>query len=161
MGVFAKLEGYEGQCPVEGFKDCVELLSTDFGIHKPGSAGGRAGGGGAAIADDISMVIDYEKSMPAIQKGLLNGKAIKKVELFYTTTLNDNPNEIYLTYTFEDCHFTGFSISAAGSTSGDPPTVQLSISYTTIECNYVHFDEKGKKKNVPASKFNVRTGKDA
>lgn len=161
MGVFAKLDGYEGQCPVEGFADCIELLSVDLGIHKPSSAGGRSGGGGSAIADDISMTIDYEKSMPAIQKGLLNGKAIKKVELKFTTTLNDNPNEVFLTYTFEDCHFTGFSISGAGGASGEPPTVNISISYTTIECNYVHFDEKGKKKNVPASKFNVRTGKDA
>ncbi|MCP4095989.1 MAG: type VI secretion system tube protein Hcp [Planctomycetaceae bacterium] len=160
MGVFAKLDGYDGQCPVEGFDNHIELLSSDFGIHKPASAGGRAGGGGAAVADDIMMVIDYEKAMPAIQKGLLNGKAIKKVEVKLTTTLNDNPNEVYLTYTFEDCHFTSMIFSAAGS-GGEPPTVSISISYTTIECNYIHFDEKGKKKNVPASKFNVRTGKDA
>ena len=161
MGVFAKLDGYDGQCPVDGFDKYIELLSSDFGIHKPGSASGKSGGGGAAIADDINLVIDYEKAMPAIQKGLLNGKAIKKVELKFTTTLNDKPNEVFLTYTFEDCHFTGFSISGAGSGSGEPPTVNLSISYTTIECNYVHFDEKGKKQNVPAAKFNVRTGKDA
>ena len=161
MGVFAKLEGYEGQCPVEGFADHIELLSSDFGIHKPGSAGGKSGGGGAAIADDISLVIDYEKAMPAIQKGMLNGKSIPKVELKFTTTLNNNPNEVFLTYTFEDCHFTGLSISGAGSGSGEPPTVSLQISYTTVECNFVHFDEKGTKKNVPASKFNVRTGKDA
>ncbi len=161
MGVFAKLDGYDGQCPVEGFDNHIELLSVDFGIHKPSSAGGRAGGGGAAMAGDINVVIDYEKAMPAIQKGLLNGKAIKKMELKFTTTLNDKANEIFLTYTFEDCHFSGFNMSGAGSGSGEPPTVSLQISYTTIECNYVYFDEKGKKKNVPASKFNVRTGKDA
>ena len=57
MGVFAKIDGHAGQCPVEGFEDCIELLSTDLGIHKPGSAGGRAGGGGAAIADDILSLI--------------------------------------------------------------------------------------------------------
>ena len=161
MGVFAKLDGYNGQCPVDGFKDHIELLSVDLGLHKPGSAGGRAGGGGAVMADDINLTIDYEKSMPEIQKGLLNGKPIKKVELKFTTTLNDNPNEVFLSYEFEDCHFTGFNISGAGSGSGEPPTVNLSISYTTIKCNYVMFNEKGKKENVPASKFNVRTGKDA
>jgi len=160
MGVFAKLEGYVGQCPVDGFTDCIELLSCDLGIHKPGSAGARAGGGGAAIADDISMTIDYEKSMPEIQKGLLNGKPIAKLEIFFTATINEKANEIFLTYTFTDCHFTGFQISGQGSGSGQPPTVHLSVSYTTIECNYVYFDEKGKKKNVPASKFNVRTGKE-
>ena len=158
MGVFAKLDGYSGQCPVSGFEDCIELLSCDLGIHKPGSAGARAGGGGAAIADDISLTIDYEKSMPDIQTGLLEGKAIKKVELFFSATINDNPNEIFLTYTFEDCHFTGFQISGQGSGSGEPPTVNISVSYTTVETNYVYFDEKGKKKNVPAAKFNVRKG---
>ena len=66
MGVFAKLDGYEGQCPVEGFADHIELLSADLGLHKPSSAGGRAGGGGAVIADDINVVIDYEKAMPAL-----------------------------------------------------------------------------------------------
>ena len=158
MGVFAKLEGYKGQCPVKGFEDCIELLACDLGIHKPGSAGSRSGGDGAAIADDIQLTIDYEKSMPDIQKGMLEGKPIAKVEIFFTTTLNENPNEIFLKYVFEDCHFTGFQISGQGSTSGEPPTVSLSVSYTTIECNYVYFDEKGKKQNVPASKFNVRKG---
>ena len=161
MGVFAKIDGYKGQCPVEGFEDHIELLSADLGIHKPGSAGGRSGGGGAAIADDINIVIDYESAMPAIQKDFLNGKAVKKLDLVFTTTLNDKPNEVFLTYSFEDCHFTGFSMSGSGGGSAEPPTINLSIGYSTIEANYVHFDEKGKKKNVPASKFNVRTGKDA
>ena len=120
MGVFAKLDGYQGQCPVTGFEDCIELLSCDLGITKPGPAGARAGGGGAAMADDISCNIDYEKAMPLIQNGLLEGKAIAKVEVFFTATINDNPNEIFLTYTFEDCHFTGFHISGHGSASAEP-----------------------------------------
>jgi len=161
MGVYAKLENYKGQCPTAGFEDCIELLSCDLGIHKPGSAGSRAGGGGAAIADDISLTIDYEKSMPDIQKGLLEGKPIPKVELFFTATIDGKANTIFLTYTFTDCHFTGFQISGQGTGSGEPPTVNLSVSYTTIECNYVYFDEKGKKKNVPASKFDVRKGEPA
>ena len=159
MGVFAKMDGYEGQCPVEGFEDCVELLACDLGIHKPGSAGSRSGGGGAAIADDIQLTIDYEKSFPKIQMGLLEGKNIPTVTIYFTATLNDKPNQIFLEYVFTDCHFTGFQISGQGSTSGEPPTVSLSVSYTTIECKYTYFDKDGSTKNVPAAKFDVRAGK--
>lgn len=162
MGVYALLDGYEGQCPKDGFENYIELLSCDLGLHKPGSAGtGRSGGGGAVMADDINMVIDYEKSMPKIQTGLLNGKLIPTVTLKFTTTLNDNPNEVFLEYVFTDCHFTGLNFSGAGSDSGQPPTVNLSISYATVEVKYTYFDEKGAKKNVPSAKFNVRTSKSA
>ncbi len=161
MGVYAQIDGCDGQCPVkvEGMSKHIELNSFQIGVSKPHTAGGtgKSGGGGAAVAHDGDMSIDYEKSMPAIQTKMLNGDAIPKILIKFTATINKKPNQVYLTYTFENCHFTAYQISGAGGESATRPNVMLTFSYETIETEYKHFDEKGNVQNVPAAKFNVRT----
>jgi type VI protein secretion system component Hcp len=165
MGVYAQIEGCDGQCPVkvEGLSDHIELLSFDFSISKPNTAGGtgRAGGGGAAVPSDIGMNIDYEKSMPAIQTKMFKGEPIPKVVIKFTATIDNKPNAVYLTYEFENCHFTGYSLSGQGGEGAGHPDVNVQMSFETIKSEYKHFDAEGNSENVPAAAFNVRSRENA
>ena len=65
MAAFAKYDGVDGESDDANHGKWIDILSIDWGAHKPGGgATGQSRRRGAAVVEDLSLTMEYEKSGP-------------------------------------------------------------------------------------------------
>ena len=70
MAVFAKYDGIDGESKDQNHDKWIDVLNLDWGIHKPGGgATGQSRRRGAAVVEDLTLTIEFEKTKnrPRIQ----------------------------------------------------------------------------------------------
>ena len=157
MAVFAKYDGIDGESQDSNHDKWIDVLSVDWGIHKPG--GGMTGQSrrrGGAVVEDLTLTVEYEKSTPKLQEKCLKGEIIPKLEIEQTATYG-GARATYLRYELKNVMVTSCQVNASGNDEAGPPTMVLSNNFEEIKVTYSEYDEEGSSKgNV---EFEHKVGK--
>jgi type VI secretion system secreted protein Hcp len=157
MAVFAKYEGIDGESQDSNHGKWIDVLSIDWGIHKPGGGlTGQSRRRGAAVVEDMTLTVEYEKASPKLMEKCLKGEVIPKLELEQTATYG-GARATYLKYELKNVMVTSCQVNASGNDEAGPPTVVLGNNFEEVKVTYTEFDDAGKSKgNV---EFEHKVGK--
>ena len=158
MAVFAKYDGVDGESNDSNHDKWIDVLSIDWGIHKPG--GGMTGQSrrrGAAVVEDITLTIEYEKASPKLQEKCLKGEIIPKLEIEQTATYG-GARATYLRYELKNVMITSYQFNASGNDEAGPPTVVVGNNFEEIKVTYTEMDDEGSGKGNVETEFKVEKG---
>jgi type VI secretion system secreted protein Hcp len=137
--VYLKIDGIAGESTDAKHKDQIEVLSFSFGASNPvhiGSAGAGAGTGKVSM-QDLSFMMHYNKSSPALLMACATGKHIKDATLFLRKA--GGTQQEYLTYKMTEVFVSSYQTGA----SSEMPTDSISMAFGKVEVEYQQQDEKG------------------
>ncbi len=158
MAVFAKYDGFDGESKDKNHDKWIDVLSIDWGIHKPG--GGMTGQSrrrGGAVVEDIKLTIEYEKASPKLMEKCLKGEIIPKLELEQTANYGGS-RSTYLKYELKNVMVTSYQTNASGNDDAGPPTVVVGNNFEEIKVTYTEFDDKGSSKGNVETEWKVEKG---
>jgi type VI secretion system secreted protein Hcp len=157
MAAFAKYDGFDGESKDSNHDKWIDVLSIDWGIHKPGGgATGQSRRRGAAVVEDLTLTIEYEKAAPKLQEKCLKGEVIPKLELECTSTYG-GARATYLKYELTNVMVTSFQTNASGNDEV-PPTVVVGNNFEEIKVTYTEYDDTGSSQGNVESEFKVEKG---
>ena len=155
MAAFAKYEGIDGESKDSNHDKWIDVLSVDWGVHKPGGgATGQSRRRGAAVVEDMTLTIEYEKAAPKLQEKCLKGGIIPKLEVECTATYG-GARETYLKYELKNVMVTAVQVNASGNDEAGPPTVVMQNNFEEIKVTYTEFDDEGSSKGNVETEFKV------
>jgi type VI secretion system secreted protein Hcp len=158
MAAFAKYDGIDGESNDSKHSKWIDVLSMDWGAHKPGGgATGQTRRRGAAVVEDLTLTIEYEKAGPKLMEKMLKGEVIPKLEIELTSTYG-GARETYLKYELKNVMITSYQVGASGNDSAGPPTLSISNNFEELKVTYSEFDDGGKKKGNVESEYKVEKG---
>lgn len=158
MAIFARYEGIDGESKDENHDKWIDVLSIDWGIHKPGGgATGQSRRRGSAVVEDMVITIEYEKASPKLQEKCLRGEVIPRLEIELTATYG-GARATYLNYTMENVMVTSYQTNASGNDEAGPPTVVVGNNFEEVKVTYTEYDDSGKKKGNVETQFKVEKG---
>jgi type VI secretion system secreted protein Hcp len=155
--VFAKFDGVDGESKDSKHDKWIDVLSMDWGIHKPG--GGTTGQSrrrGTAVVEDMTLTIEYEKAAPKLQEKCLKGEVIPKLEIESVATYG-GARETYLRYELKNVMITSFQTSGSGNDEA-PPTVVVGNNFEEVKVTYTEFDDEGSSKGNVETTYKVEKG---
>ena len=159
MAAFVKYEGIDGESKDENHQNWIDVLSIDWGVHKPG--GGVAGPTrrrGDALVEDLNLIIEYEKASPKLLEKCVKGAVIPKLEIEITATYG-GARATYLKYELENVIISSYQMNASGNDEAGPPTVLISNNFKEIKVTYSEFDDEGSNQGNVETSFKVGKGK--
>ena len=156
--VFAKYDGIDGEATDSKHDKWIDVLSVDWGAHKPGGgATGQSRSRGAVVVEDMTLTIEYEKASPKLQEKMLMGEVIPKLEIELTATYGGS-RATYLKYELTNVMITSFQKQASGNDNAGPATVVIGNNFETIKVTYTEFDQTGSSQGSVETEWNVVTG---
>ena len=159
MAVFAKYDGFDGESKDENHDKWIDVLSIDWGVHKPGGgATGQSRRRGAAVVEDMTLTVEYEKSAPKLQEKCLKGEVIPKLEIEQTATYGGS-RATYLRYELKNVMITSYQTNASGNDEAGPPTVVVGNNFEEIKVTYTEYDDTGSSAGNVETEFQVEKGK--
>ena len=159
MAVFAKYDGIDGESQDDKHGKWIDVLSIDWGAHKPGGgATGQSRRRGAAVVEDVTLTIEYEKASPKLQEKCLKGEVIPKLEIEQTATYG-GARATYLKYEMKNVMVTSFQVNASGNDEAGPPTVVVGNNFEEIKVTYTEYDDTGSSAGNVEYEFAVEKGK--
>lgn len=153
---FAKYDGVDGESQDANHDKWIDVLSIDWGVHKPGGgATGATRRRASAVVDDLVITYEYEKASPKILEACLEGKVIPKLEIELTTTYG-GARATYLKYEMKNVQCTTYDVS--GSADAGPPTVVVGNNFEEIKVTYTEYDSEGNKGGNVETTWKVEKG---
>lgn len=155
MAAYMKYEGIEGESRKTNHVKWIDVLSFDWGIHRrePGQTG-QSRRRGAAVVEDLTLTMVYEKAAPKLQEKCLKGEVIPKLEIEFTA-LSGRTRATYLKYELKNVMITSFQTNASGTDESGPPTVVIGNNFEEVEVTYTEYDREGKSKGNVETEFKV------
>lgn len=134
--VFAKYDGIDGESKDTDHDKWIDVLNVDWGIHKPGGgATGQSRRRGAAVVEDLTLTMEYEKSTPKLQEKCLKGEVIPKLEIEQFAAFDDSDGSgrvPYLRYELKNVLVSSYSVSATTDAEGTFTVVAFSMSFERL-----------------------------
>ena len=156
--VFAKYDGIDGESKDANHDKWIDVLSVDWGAHREGQgATGETRRRGAAVVEDITLTIEYEKASPKLQEKMLKGEVIPKLEIEQTANYG-GAQATYIKYELKNVMITSFQVSASGNDEAGPPTVVVGNNFEEIKVTYTEFDDTGSSKGNVETTWKVEKG---
>jgi len=158
MAAFAKYEGIDGESDDANHGKWIDVLSVDWGAHKPGGgATGQSRRRGAAVVEDMALTMEYEKAAPKLQEKCLKGEVIPKLEIELTATYG-GARATYLRYELKNVMVTSYQTNASGNDEAGPPTVVIGNNFEEVKVTYTEYDREGSSKGNVETSFKVEKG---
>ena len=154
MGYFAKYDGVDGESDDGNHGKWVDIISIDWGAQKPG--GGATGASrrrGAAIIEDLTITMEYEKASPKLQEKCLKGEVIPKLEIELTRMFPAG-QATYLRYELKNVMVTSFDFSGIEE-SGERPILTVNNNFEEVKVTYTEYDEDGKSQGNVEFEYKV------
>lgn len=154
--IYMKIEGINGPVQTEGFKDCIEVTSVQYGV---GRAVGMTTGAGrqretsAPSMSEISITKMMDEASPHLFEEACSGET-KEVTLTFVRTSGSDV-QTYLEIQLTNCLVSGYSVSSGG----DLPAESLSLAYTKIELSYTPYDSANKPGGAVRATYDLETAK--
>ena len=156
MGVFAKYDGVDGESKDTNHDKWIDVLSIDWGAHKPGGgATGQSRRRGAAVVEDLTITFDYEKSSPKLLEATLEGKVIPKLEIELTANYG-GARATYLKYELKNVQVVSYDVG--GTAEEGPPTVTVANNFEEVKVTYTEYDSEGNSKGNVETTWKVEEG---
>lgn len=158
MAVFAKFDGIDGESKDSKHDKWIDVLSLDWGAHKPGGgATGQSRRRGAAVVEDLTLTVEFDKSSPKLLEKHLKGEVIPKLEIECTATYG-GARATYLKYELKKVSVTSVRNNSSGNDAAGPPTVVLATNFEEIKVTYTEYDDDGNSKGNVETEFKVEKG---
>lgn len=155
---FAKYDGIDGESKDANHDKWIDVLSIDWGIHRPGGgATGTSRRRGAAVVEDLTLTMEYEKASPKLQEKCLKGEVIPKLEIEQTATYG-GARATYLRYELTNVVIMGIQVNASGNDEAGPPTMVVSCDFEEIKVTYTEYDDTGSSKGNIEYSWKVEKG---
>jgi type VI secretion system Hcp family effector len=155
-GVFAKLDGIDGESADANHDKWIDVLSIDWGSDKPGGgATGQSPPRGGAVVEDFILAIEYDKASPKLQEACLEGNIIPKVEIEVTGSRDGAPQEPYLKYKFQNVSVTSCSVFITGE-----GILALRVSMSFAEISQTYTDGEGNETTLTVGRTAKKRGRD-
>lgn len=157
--VFAKYDGIDGESKDSNHDKWIDVLSIDWGMHRPAAdpASGETRRRGAAVVEDLTLTIEYDKASPKLQEKCLMGEIIPKLEIEQTANYG-GARATYLKYELKNVMITSISVSASGNDEAGPPTLVVSCNFEEVKVTYTEFDDTGSSKGNIEYNWKVEKG---
>jgi type VI secretion system secreted protein Hcp len=157
MAVFAKYEGIDGESKDANHDKWIDVLSIDWGSHKPGGgATGQSRRRGTVIMEDLRLTMEYEKSTPKLLEKMCKGEVIPKLEIEQTANYG-GARQTYLKYELKNVQVTSQDLNASGNDES-PPTVTVSNNFEEIKVTYTEYDSEGNSQGNVETNWKVEEG---
>ena len=148
----------KGNVTAEGFEEQLELLSCQWGAGRAltmetGRMSNREATRPSISEVTVSKYLD--KSSPLLFEQACIGKEGKDVIVRVVQTGGDTI-EAYVEYTLTNCLLASYSVSCSGD---GEPLESLSLSFDSIELNYIDQDQKNKTKGSTRWGYSIAKGK--
>lgn len=155
MAAFAKYEGVDGESMDANHDKWIDVLSLDWGAHKPGGGStGQSRRRGAAVVEDMVLTIEYEKAAPKLLEKCLRGEVVPKLEIELTATYG-GARATYLKYELKNVMVTSYQTNASGNDEAGPPTVVVGNNFEEIKVTYTEYDDAGSSKGSVETEHKV------
>jgi type VI secretion system secreted protein Hcp len=157
MAVFAKYDGVDGESTDAGHDKWIDVLSIDWGSHKPGGgATGQSRRRGGVVVEDLRLTMEYEKSTIKLLEKLNMGEVIPKLEIEQTANYG-GARSTYIKYELVNVQVTAFDVNASGNDE-TPPTVTLANNFEEYKVTYTEYDSEGNKGGNAETTWKVEKG---
>ncbi len=141
MAAFAKYDGIDGEAVDAHHRNWIDVLSIDWGVHRPDSpAGGRRRG--AVVVENLNLTIKYEKAAPKLLEKCVKGMAIPKLNIELTAT-HGGARETYLRYELTDVMIVSYQINGSGTDEAGSPLVVISNTFKEFKVTYTEYNDAG------------------
>lgn len=156
--VFAKYDGIDGESNDSAHGTWIDVLSFEWDAKKPGAgASGASRRRGAAIVDDITLSMKYDKASPKLMESLLQGKVIPKLEIEFTATYG-GARATYLAWELKNVQITSYQIGGSGNDETGPPVVVVGTNFEEVKVTYTEYDNAGNSKGKVETTWKVEEG---
>ncbi|MGI9244613.1 MAG: Hcp family type VI secretion system effector [Verrucomicrobiales bacterium] len=153
---FAKYDGVDGESSDRNHDKWIDVLSTDWGMDRPGSSGASRRRGDVVVRDFV-LTMAYDKASPKLAEKCLKGEVIPKLEIEMTANYGGS-RATYLKYELKNVMITSFQVSASGNDGADPPTVVISNNFEEIKVTYTEYDSSGNRGGNVEYQWKVEEG---
>ena len=154
-GWFAKYDGIDGESQDQNHDKWIDVLSIDWGVHKPGGgATGQSRRRGAAVIDDMVISFAYEKAAPKLLEKCFRGEVIPKLEIELTVAFEVPAT--YLRYEMKNVTCTLYEVS--GTPQLGRPTVVVGNNFEEVKVTYTEYDEQGNSLGNVETELKVEKG---
>jgi len=147
----------KGNATSEGHEGWIVVNSFQWGVGRGISSPTGASADRESSAPSVSEIVVTKINDPATPKLLneaLQGEGVKVV-IDFTKTDKGGPNEVFLTYTLEDCMISGYSCSSGG----ERPSESLSLNFTKIEIKNTPMTDVGETGSPETVGYDVALAK--
>lgn len=154
MPIFLKMEPVKGEAKQKGFEAQLEVQSFQWGA---GIGASRESGGfsfSAPSVSEISLTKSMDSGSLSVVTEMFKATHIKEALLTFARAEGGSLVK-YLEIKLGNPYITGYSMSSGG----DRPSESISLTYKTIELNWVELDKTGKTKAAPKFMYDVEMAK--
>ena len=127
VDMYIKFPDIEGESMDANHDKWIDVLSIDWGAHKPGAGGDAARRRGDVKYGDITMTKEVDASSPKLMLACANGTHFPSVEL--EAPERPGAQATYMKYKLEKVRITSYSIDA----TGDRPMETITLNYEKID----------------------------
>ena len=154
---FLKLDTVPGESEATGFTNQIQVLSWSWGGSNTSSVSGSGGSGAGKVSlSDLSIMINFDKSSPALFKGLTTGTHYKTATLSAVktgTAISGGAPTPYLTVDLTEVFVSSLQLSA----SSEIPMASVSFTYKSVEITYKLQKSDGTTATGGTAKYDVTT----
>lgn len=140
--MYIKFDGVDGESADKDHDKWIDVLSIDWGAHKPTPGEGATRRRGDVILEDLIMTKEYDAASPKIMLACAKGEHFSKVE--FEAPERSGARATYMKYELENVMITNYSLDA----SGDRPMETITMTYQKVD---VAESDKGSRVKVKQS----------
>lgn len=134
VSIFGKFpSGIKGESQQAGHEDEVVVTSTSFGVSRPAALTGNSRATGVAAFTDFIITKETDSASNDLFLACTKATPLDEIVITFVKDAGDDQLD-YLTYTLSNCLISGYMLS--GTTGGDTPIENVSISFTKIKSVY-------------------------
>jgi type VI secretion system secreted protein Hcp len=138
VDMYIKLPDIDGESVDENHDKWIDVLSIDWGAHKPTAGENAARRRGDVILEDVTMTKEYDASSPKIMLACANGTHFPSVEL--EAPERPGAKATYMKYELKNVMITSYSIDA----TGERPMETIKMTYQKVDATEI--DESSRVK---------------
>jgi type VI secretion system secreted protein Hcp len=138
VDMYIKLPDIDGESLDENHDKWIDVLSIDWGAHKPTAGQNAARRRGDVIVEDLTMTKEYDASSPKIMLACANGTHFPSVEL--EAPERPGGQATYMKYKLKNVMITSYSIDA----TGERPMETITMTYQKVDA--AEIDESSRVK---------------
>lgn len=143
VDAFLKLKGVDGESPVKGFENQIQILAWSWGMSQSGTThSGTGGGAGKVNVQDLSFTKYLDKASPPLILACCKGTHYDEATITMRKAGGDPLP--YLVITLKEIIVT--SVSLGGSGGEDQQTENVTLNFAEFAYSYQPQDSKGAKK---------------
>lgn len=152
---FLKMDGVEGECPVEGHRQDIHVLSWNHSFNQPTSPNRSSAGGGVveqANHADFSVTKYMDVASVPLMKLCWNGRTVPSA-VFIACRSEGGALEEYLKVEMTDVIVSNISV---GGGTGDLSTETVTLSYGAVRYTHRPDPAKSGEAKVKTARHDLR-----